>query len=158
MCVCESSYFGEKCERSIKNFCNNKNCLNGGSCIYNEEENFAKCVCSKGFTGESCETKNACPKPQSIPCYNNGTCLIGSNNQEICNYPINRQFSFSDCVLKTNLLKFFSNIQGECLSGYSGENCELSLRLHANQSVGRWNFSYLLLFSLLTFERIFVLN
>lgn len=86
MCVCESSYFGEKCERSLKNFCNNKKCLNGASCIYNEEENFASCICLKGYTGESCQEKSFCSKPQKTPCYNNGTCLVGPNNIEFCNF------------------------------------------------------------------------
>ena len=49
--------------------------------------------------------------------------------------------------LKMKIL-FKKYLKGECITGYSGDNCELSLRLHANQSVGRWNFDYLLLFSL----------
>ena len=104
MCVCESSYFGEKCERSLKNFCNNKKCLNGGSCIYNEEENFASCVCLKGYIGESCQEKSFCLKPQNTPCYNNGTCLVGPNNIEFCNF-ISWIFDFKNGFKNENSFK-----------------------------------------------------
>jgi hypothetical protein len=48
MCICQSGSFGERCEKTIKAYCENKQCNNGGSCIYNEFTKIDECFCLKG--------------------------------------------------------------------------------------------------------------
>ena len=43
MCICQSGSFGERCEKTIKAYCENKQCNNGGSCIYNEFTKIDEC-------------------------------------------------------------------------------------------------------------------
>lgn len=71
-----------------------------------------------GYSGELCEIRNICKQPSTIPCYNNGTCLVSAENQQHC----------------------------ECAIGFSGDNCELSLRISSNQSsAGRSNLNYIII-------------
>ena len=39
-----------------------------------------------GFTGETCEIVRHCKEPQLTPCFNNGTCVLGSDNYEYCKF------------------------------------------------------------------------
>ncbi len=149
-CVCNSEHFGEKCERFIKDYCQDKVCSNGGSCTFNETIKEAECSCMRGYSGKSCEIRNLCKTQNKTPCYNNGTCLVGPNNEELCTKFAHFYFKLNSCFIQFRILIN----QGECAMGFSGDNCELSLRNNANNSIGRSDFhllrllffSFLLLF------------
>lgn len=98
-CICNSAYFGAKCEKSLTKLCENKICVNGGSCRLSETTQLPECVCAKGYLGESCEIKNLCKRPDRIACYNNGTCLLDRDNSEFCKI---RTYYSSDNYLSIN--------------------------------------------------------
>jgi hypothetical protein len=85
-CTCQTEFVGKNCELSKKSLCDKKNCLNGGTCAFNQNEVLPKCLCTNAFHGTFCELKNICPSSSKQICYNNGSCLIGADNKEFCKF------------------------------------------------------------------------
>ncbi|CAH1794302.1 unnamed protein product [Owenia fusiformis] len=66
-------YTGAGCEYEVDMCSLNTTCLNGGTCVM--EDNYHKCICDTGFTGFSCETNiYDCP----VNACGNGTCIDGT--------------------------------------------------------------------------------
>ena len=53
-CKCSLPYFGSLCE-DYRNPCQFSRCLNGGSCVPNEDFTDYTCTCQEGFKGLLCE-------------------------------------------------------------------------------------------------------
>jgi hypothetical protein len=120
-CVCNSGYYGEKCERKISSPCDNKSCKHSGICKINENTRLPECTCLRGYSGELCEKRNLCKAlVNRLPCFNNGTCLLDSENHEFC----------------------------ECLPKFAGAYCEFDLKNNSANN-GRLNFDFLLVICVL---------
>lgn len=113
-CTCGAEFVGARCELSLRVLCENRRCFNGGSCSYNATSRGVECSCRFGYIGASCEIKNLCKSATStLRCQNNGTCVVGPDNRELC----------------------------ECLPDFSGDSCEMALKSSSsNKSLGRWTF------------------
>ncbi|XP_066505740.1 milk fat globule EGF and factor V/VIII domain containing b isoform X1 [Hoplias malabaricus] len=69
--VCVSAVRGDYCEVNV--------CLNGGTCVTGVGKNPFVCICSDGFTGDTCnETETGPCHPN--PCKNDGICEVIANS------------------------------------------------------------------------------
>ena len=66
---CPDRQRGEFCETTVQ-FCDPAVCMNGGTCI--EEDNGFRCVCLPSHAGQRCDRENNCTVNQ---CLNGGTCV-----------------------------------------------------------------------------------
>ncbi|XP_022919866.2 protein crumbs isoform X1 [Onthophagus taurus] len=97
-CICNSGYVGTNCERVLKP-CETHACLNGGTCIDNDDKVNFHCECPPKFTGKYCETPISLdPVCSSNPCKNGGTCQNDGTTTR--------------CI---------------CLDGFSGADCSVNL-------------------------------
>jgi len=131
------------------NPCANVNCLNGGTCTLNAQ-NQPVCVCPQCYSGQFCATLNPCC---SNPCLNGGACTVNANNQAVCTCPqcYSGQFcaTYNPCCSNPCLNGGACVVNGNsytcsCLQNYFGPNC------------GTCKFKfYLTFFSLAFFESTF---
>uniref|UniRef100_W5NJ49 Delta like non-canonical Notch ligand 2 n=1 Tax=Lepisosteus oculatus TaxID=7918 RepID=W5NJ49_LEPOC len=99
-CTCESGWAGRFCDKDIYVCSNQLPCLNGATCIANEDAEYT-CFCPEGFHGRHCQLKiGPCERTRS-PCKNGGTCLDDSGHAA--------EFS---C---------------RCLAGFAGPRCEVDV-------------------------------
>ena len=95
--------------------CERMPCQNNGVCIPDEDNVHAySCNCTKGYTGENCETHSAC---ESENC-NGGECIAKDSNPKefICLCPLGRvgvQCETGTCRLSL-LIKYPAYWSGEC--------------------------------------------
>ncbi|CAF0904049.1 unnamed protein product, partial [Adineta ricciae] len=140
-CECSPGFAGQMCEVNVDD-CSSQPCKHG-RCLDNINGFF--CQCYDGYDGVLCDHEiNHC---EQLPCRNNGTCqpLInsyqchctpefhGKNCEEILSRPCvtNPCFNNSTCSLALD-----DNFQCACLSGYTGQKCELQINAcHRNPCV-----------------------
>jgi hypothetical protein len=111
-CFCATGYIGLHCENTQQTIttttmtttsvpqCEPNLCLNGGTCVTNEDGQFFGCFCKNGYNGVYCDKLlNTTLDCQLDICMNGGTCVSHSNG------------SFFGCF---------------CLKGYSGIYCQIN--------------------------------
>ncbi|CAH7339000.1 lactadherin isoform X1 [Phodopus roborovskii] len=85
-------------------FCDSSLCLNGGTCLLGQDDDFY-CLCPEGFTGLVCnETEKGPCFPN--PCYNDAKCQV---------------------IEDTHRGDIFTQYICLCSLGYSGTHCEISI-------------------------------
>ncbi|XP_022803223.1 neurogenic locus notch homolog protein 1-like [Stylophora pistillata] len=148
-CDCITKYGGRNCEIALDWYpCQNKPCLNGGTCQV-EEEGFPEwkfrryfCWCPAQFFGLHCEwDKFPCRRN---PCLNGGTCRVGpsvpwlvytNKLAEYCDCPA--QYNGFRCQRVLDPCTSIPCLNGgscssqnstyscRCISRYTGRNCEI---------------------------------
>ncbi|KAK6026686.1 EGF-like domain protein, partial [Ostertagia ostertagi] len=76
--------------------CANFTCENGGSCIIDDHDHAAHCICQTGYGGVHCERElTKCEEfPEPLECLNGGTCMV-TNRTQYCECSI--AFSGTNC-------------------------------------------------------------
>jgi hypothetical protein len=92
-----------------------------------------------------------CKEPQLTPCFNNGTCVLGTDNYEYCKF-------FIFIIIKEFFFLLISIIiTGMCKPDFTGHNCEIMLKNAANQTIGRWNLLLNALLFFITLKTLLIL-
>ncbi|RUS91021.1 hypothetical protein EGW08_001238, partial [Elysia chlorotica] len=139
ICVCppQSQYLdptgsrNQTCE--LKNFCESKPCLNGGTCR-NGSTTFT-CSCPPGYDGSRCQHDiDSCA---SSPCQNGGVCndLLDGYNCSCTGYTgVNCENEIDECLShncsKLGTEKCIEKVNGfecQCKTGYSGDYCQTDI-------------------------------
>ncbi|RMB98662.1 hypothetical protein DUI87_24880 [Hirundo rustica rustica] len=131
--ACMEGWMGEECKQDL-NYCGNHHpCLNGGTCMNTEPDEY-RCACPDGYSGKNCEIDiDECA---SNPCAQGGTCIDGVNAFE-CICP--QQWIGATCQLDANecegkpCVNAYSckNLIGgyycDCIPGWTGVNCHINI-------------------------------
>merc|ERR1712178_376965 len=76
-CECLPEYKGKNCEELKIKTCAQTPCMNGGSCIRQQNpdsSNQYRCDCAQGYTGYNCENQIDYCQKLDAECKNGGTC------------------------------------------------------------------------------------
>nr|ABG00198.1 Delta [Paracentrotus lividus] len=133
-CICESGWGGILCDRDL-NYCTHQQpCMNGGTCR-NEGPLSFQCYCPPSFTGQTCETAEACP------CLNGGTCRSGPDGYtclcpggytgDTCERQVPR-CEANMCMNGSTCTETTEGYRCACQEGFIGTHCEI--RDHCSSS------------------------
>lgn len=109
-CQCPSQWTGDRCEIPVS-MCR-KNCHNGASCTFVENE--TKCHCASGYHGKRCE------HCEDMRCQNGGVCRKTALNTSGCDCPD----GFMGKMCENNTCEGFCSQNGDCKVGVTGPRCE----------------------------------
>ena len=139
LCICHEGYYGDSCELSSDQICNDVDCGDKGTCavIGNPIDGFdKKCVCETGYEGEFCRIDTFCNKnlcQNGMTC-SDGACNCGSNSefQTTGDYCEIRDYcGVNDpCENNSVCVNEGNGSICTCEPGYYGERCEFEINSH----------------------------
>lgn len=109
-CTCPRQWTGDRCE--IPATTCRKNCHNGASCTFAENE--TKCHCAEGYHGTRCE------HCEDMMCQNGGVCRKTALNTSGCDCPD----GFMGKMCENNTCEGFCTANGDCKVGVTGPRCD----------------------------------